>query len=182
MKNKCTEFLWFLGCLVLGVSVVPIAILPVVFKLLTPDQSYTISSFYRVLFDTSFDGDALLVRLMALTPYCIYCLIKFYKWFTKNFIFSTKESDGQEQFKSISPLFYCGVLVIVIGLALSTYFFGFYDTSVTVPQKFIAGIGYIGGERVENVGLLCNRQNGVIIGVGVAIIGSISMLAGLIRR
>lgn len=71
-----------------------------------------------------------------------------------------------------------GPTLIAIGLAVTVYFFIFFDTSVTterVPGRFIGGY-YVEGlpsTSVENIGKLNFRQNGIIIGVSIMIVGAI---------
>jgi len=69
-----------------------------------------------------------------------------------------------------------GVIILLAGLAVSIYFFLFFDTSVEVPTTELFGQTF-GGERVNNLGLMNQRTNGVIIGMGIAIIGLILALA-----
>jgi hypothetical protein len=52
-------------------------------------------------------------------------------------------------------------------LAVTGYFFLGYDTSVE------SGMG-----RVNNLGLMADRQNGIIIGIGLAVIGTIMLVIG----
>jgi hypothetical protein len=58
-----------------------------------------------------------------------------------------------------------GALSFLGGLALAGYFFLFFETSVE------SGVG-----RVVNFGLLADRQNGIIIGLGLAIVGTILLV------
>ena len=48
----------------------------------------------------------------------------------------------------------------------------FFDTSVEVPTTTVFG-QTIGGGRVNNLGLMSDRSNGIIIGIGAAIFGLI---------
>jgi hypothetical protein len=76
-----------------------------------------------------------------------------------------------------SPLRPIGLLVCASGLAAVLYFFTAYDTSVEVPQIEVAG-QVVGGGRVNNLGLMSQRQNGIIIGSVVALMGFGAFLAG----
>jgi hypothetical protein len=60
-----------------------------------------------------------------------------------------------------------GTLFIIAGLAIAAYFFLAFDTSVE------SGAG-----RVVNLGLMADRQNGIIVGIGLAIIGAITFALG----
>jgi len=55
-----------------------------------------------------------------------------------------------------------GIILLIIGLAVTGFFFLAYDTSVD------SGFG-----RVNNFGLMADRQNGIIIGIGLCVIGPI---------
>jgi hypothetical protein len=68
-------------------------------------------------------------------------------------------------FRSILP-----GLLIVGGLVCGVYFLMFFDTSVQVPQQEIMG-QTIGGERVNNLGLMQDRQNGIYLGFGALAVG-----------
>lgn len=61
----------------------------------------------------------------------------------------------------------CGIGILG-GLATSVYYFLFFDTSVEVPVNVIFGTE-IGGGRVNNFGLMAQRQNGILFGLGLAI-------------
>jgi hypothetical protein len=65
-----------------------------------------------------------------------------------------------------------GVLLLLGGVAAAMYFFMFFDTTVQVPSTEIMG-QTIGGGAVNNLGLMNERTNGIIIGVGLALIGLI---------
>jgi hypothetical protein len=65
--------------------------------------------------------------------------------------------------------------LIIVGLCVAGYFFLFFDPSVEVPKQEILG-QTIGGGRVVNIGLMADRQNGIIIGLGLAILGAILMV------
>jgi len=52
-------------------------------------------------------------------------------------------------------------------LAVAGFFFLAYDTSVE------SGYG-----RVNNLGLMADRQNGIIVGIGLGVIGTIMLVIG----
>ena len=63
-------------------------------------------------------------------------------------------------------------ILIAGGIACTGYFFFLFDTSVPVPTMTIGG-NTVGGGRVNNIGLLSQKQNGINIGMGGAILGAI---------
>jgi hypothetical protein len=58
------------------------------------------------------------------------------------------------------------------GLAIAIYFFFFFDTSVAVPSVSFMGEEF-GGGRVNNIGLMAQRQNGILFGFGTSIVSAI---------
>ena len=80
--------------------------------------------------------------------------------------FSTSHPEGTAQ-KGSSTSRPFGSLFIIAGLAVAAYFFFAYDTSVE------SGAG-----RVVNLGLMADRQNGIIVGIGLAIVGAITFALG----
>ncbi|MFH0888394.1 MAG: zinc ribbon domain-containing protein [Planctomycetota bacterium] len=71
-----------------------------------------------------------------------------------------------------------GGLLLVAGAIVATYYFYHFDTTVTVEPVEIMGKFYGGGGKVNNIGLLQDRQNGIIIGVALAVMGLICMAIG----
>jgi hypothetical protein len=63
-----------------------------------------------------------------------------------------------------------GTLLLIGGLVVGVYFLMFFDTSVAVPQQEIFG-EVIGGGRVNNIGLMNDRQNGINLGFGAFVVG-----------
>ena len=94
---------------------------------------------------------------------------------------AARPNEGRVPEDGSPGLWVFGVLLLIAGLALAGYFFLAFDTSVTTPQTTILGTT-IGGERVNNIGLMADRQNGIIIGMGAAILGTILMYAGRSKR
>lgn len=82
----------------------------------------------------------------------------------------------------VSPLTVIGSILIIIGFSLVVYFTAVYDTSVHVESTYISGYGSVGGGRVQNVGLLSNRQNGIMIGIGISVIGVVLLATGVIKN
>ncbi|HTB84969.1 MAG TPA: hypothetical protein VK742_15040 [Candidatus Sulfotelmatobacter sp.] len=60
-----------------------------------------------------------------------------------------------------------GILLLLGGLVVTAYFFFGFDPSVE------SGMG-----RVNNIGLMADRQNGILIGIGLAIVGTIMLVIG----
>jgi hypothetical protein len=60
-----------------------------------------------------------------------------------------------------------GILLMLGGLAIVGYFFLAFETSVD------SGIG-----RINNLGLMADRQNGIIIGIGLGVVGTIMVVIG----
>lgn len=67
------------------------------------------------------------------------------------------------------------LLLMVGGLAGTVFFYGFFDTSVAVPTTTFMGQSF-GGGRVNNIGLMQERQNGIIFGLGAFGVGAILTL------
>lgn len=65
-----------------------------------------------------------------------------------------------------------GYYIVIAGIACSVYFFMFFDATVYVSGSPILGIP---DGRVNNVGLMQDKQNGLIIGIGAVIVGVILM-------
>ena len=62
-----------------------------------------------------------------------------------------------------------GLIVIIIGLLIAGYFTVFYETSVP---------GSADNSRIQNIGLLQNRQSGISGGLEFGILGALLMLYG----
>lgn len=82
-------------------------------------------------------------------------------------------SSGLQKF-----LAYSGVTALVIGIASVIYYMNFFSVTVTTPQLSILGQS-IGGGEVNNIGLISDRQNGLIVGMSVALLGAILLIAGI---
>jgi len=68
-----------------------------------------------------------------------------------------------------------GVFLFLAGLFVSIYYFQFFNTTVETPRQTLFG-QEIGGERVHNIGLMQDRQNGLIIGVVIAVAGFVCLI------
>ncbi|MES2930777.1 MAG: hypothetical protein V4665_03260 [Patescibacteria group bacterium] len=74
--------------------------------------------------------------------------------------------------KDVTFLWGTGIVLLLFGLATGIYFLLFFDTSVAVPQREFMG-EIIGSGRVNNLGLMSDRQNGINLGFGAAFLGVI---------
>ena len=70
-----------------------------------------------------------------------------------------------------------GFLFFVGGFGGLLYFWLFYDSSVSVPAVTVFG-ETIGGGRVNNIGLMQDRQNGMMISGVFAALGFACALIG----
>lgn len=87
---------------------------------------------------------------------------------------ATTTNTQSEPMSGVSVL---GGLLLVGGLAGLFYYMSIFQTSVAVPGSEILGDAFKSG-RVNNIGLIADRQNGMI-GSGVAaVIGTLMLLAG----
>jgi len=66
----------------------------------------------------------------------------------------------KETKRETSSLNLAGTIFLLLGAAVTVYFFNFYDVSVET------GLG-----RINNFGRMNDRQIGIIVGVGMAIVG-----------
>lgn len=60
-----------------------------------------------------------------------------------------------------------GVVLLCVGAAVAAYFFLVFDTSVES-----------GSLRVNNLGLMADRQNGILVGIGLSVVGAILLAVG----
>lgn len=72
--------------------------------------------------------------------------------------------------KEIPLLNILGSLLLIGGLIVGFYFLTYFDTSVEVPTQEIFG-QTIGGGRVNNIGLMNDKQNGINLGFGASVVG-----------
>jgi len=73
---------------------------------------------------------------------------------------------------------YLGILMLLGGIAGAVYFFLFFNTAVTTEPVTVLGQFYGGGQQVNNLGLLADKQNGILVSIGSAILGTIFLFAG----
>jgi hypothetical protein len=69
---------------------------------------------------------------------------------------------------------YLGIFIFGVSAAVAFYFFTMFDTSVTTPGHSNSYLDIdIPSRRVENIGLLNKRQNGITAGFGGMILGAV---------
>jgi len=79
---------------------------------------------------------------------------------------------GLSKKANISVLRIFGLLAFLSGLGILLYYWQCFDTTVSVPtQEFLGQT--VGGGRVNNIGLMQDRQNGIIVGGIIAVLGFI---------
>jgi hypothetical protein len=85
---------------------------------------------------------------------------------------SNELNDQSIMTRNLGCLPFIGLFMLVGGIAAVIYFAAFFDTSISVPTTEIFG-QTIGGGRVNNIGLMNDRSNGIMIGIGATIFGLI---------
>lgn len=70
-----------------------------------------------------------------------------------------------------------GSVLVVLGCIITFYFLQIFDPSVSTNRT-----SYLAPDRVNNIGLLQTRQNGVIVGVALSVIGSMFVGLGYLRK
>lgn len=76
-----------------------------------------------------------------------------------------------------SALRVLGLLVLLGGLGAMVYYWQFFDASVAIPAQELFG-ETIGGGRVHHIGLMQDRQNGMIVSGIFGAIGFVCVLIG----
>jgi hypothetical protein len=66
-----------------------------------------------------------------------------------------------------------GLALLLGGMATACYYFFYFDTSVTVP-----GGEFIGVSRINNIGLISQRQNGIVFSIGASLLGCLLIFLG----
>ena len=82
---------------------------------------------------------------------------------------------------SVSGLSVFGALMFIGGSSVLIYYWQFFDTSVSVPVQTILGETF-GGGRVHNIGLMQDRQTGMIVGGVLAAMGFLCALASSLKK
>ena len=77
----------------------------------------------------------------------------------------TQSRQHINKFQKSSSFRIIGALLLLGGLVITVYFFFLFDPSVS------SGMG-----RVNNIGLMADRQNGIIVGIGLCIFGTLMLL------
>lgn len=99
------------------------------------------------------------------------------EWIKPQFNNLQQQNNNKNILKKDFGLAGYGVLFLLLGGTAAFYFFLFFDTSVEVPSHDFFGKTY-GGGRINNLGLMQDRQNGIIISSVFAIIGAIMTITG----
>ena len=74
-----------------------------------------------------------------------------------------------------------GALMFILGAATAVYYYQFFDTSVQTQTVTIYG-QTVGGERVHNIGLMQDRQDGLWLGALGSVVGLGLLLYAQTRR
>lgn len=77
-----------------------------------------------------------------------------------------RHKTGSTHMKSLTRM--AGLFLLLIGLGAAVYFFMFFDVSVETNS----------GDRVVNLSLMSQRQNGIVFGFGMAVVGAIIVAIG----
>lgn len=85
------------------------------------------------------------------------------------------DTQNEEREKS-SGLGVLGKLAFIAGSIILIYYWQFYDTSVAVPTETIFG-QTVGGGRVNNLGLMQDRESGIIVGGIIAAFGLFCLIS-----
>ena len=71
-----------------------------------------------------------------------------------------------------------GVFLLVIGLIMFFYFAAAFDTSVAVDYSATGGNSFGFPDRVNNIGLMQERNTGLVVGIVLAVGGGVLMVIG----
>lgn len=114
-------------------------------------------------------------EILAVAVKCKHCGERILR---KNAVTSPYLRDLRARRSSGNPgLRVVGALMFIGGVVALGYFFLFFDTSVAVPTQVIFGQA-IGGGRVNNLGLMQDRQLGITVGGIATGLGFVCMLVG----
>jgi hypothetical protein len=95
--------------------------------------------------------------------------------------FVHQTNAGPDDSKIPSALAFIGVTLLVVGLALAIYFCFIF--TITVPVNFSGASRYLDvPTSVNNLGLMSDRQTGLVGGGILALLGAGALLAGLLLR
>lgn len=93
---------------------------------------------------------------------------------------SAKSNDGRTSGQKAASL--SGVFLLVVGLLMAFYFVAAFDTSVAVDYSAAGGNSFGLPERVNNIGLMQDRQIGITVGLIMAFGGGVLMFIGRKRH
>jgi hypothetical protein len=75
-----------------------------------------------------------------------------------------------------------GVLILIGGICCVIYYWQFFNVTVTTQPIDIMGQQVGGGQEVNNMGLMSDRQNGLTVGIGSTLLGAIMLVADAFLR
>lgn len=88
--------------------------------------------------------------------------------------YSDQEQPKIAKIKLTKSLFrMSGLALFLGGIATASYYFFYFDVSVAIPRGNLIGI-----DRINNVGLMAQRQNGIIFSFGATILGALLIYLG----
>lgn len=87
-----------------------------------------------------------------------------------------RATEPSPAWHTVRPLVIIGMLLMMFG-GLATLYFLNMDTSVAVPSTELMG-QTVGGGRVHNIGLMQERQNGLIVSLAVCALGLVLAIVG----
>ena len=95
---------------------------------------------------------------------------------------SQEETPDESETPAVSGGFLkiLGALLFLGGVFVGIHFYGYFDTTVPVPRTEILGEAF-GGGRVHNLGLMQDRQIGLIASGIAAVVGLICVAIGQSR-
>jgi len=117
------------------------------------------------------------VDLVAVGKYCASCGAEIEKSNTLEspIYFQQEESILTKKFSGVKLL---GVVLILIGISVIYYFSSVFQVTVTTQPIPFMGQEIGGGQHINNIGLMADRQNGLIGGYASIIVGVLLFLFG----
>lgn len=117
-----------------------------------------------------------ILPFLIIGGFIFFILPKFHKTRQISDLGKPEKNITPKKHSQISYLPLIGTLMIIGGIMAVIYFAAFFDTSAEVPTTELLG-QTIGGGRVNNLGLMADRSNGIMIGIGTSIFGLILLIA-----
>ena len=91
---------------------------------------------------------------------------------------STTRPAGDDRTPGQKAASIAGIFLLVIGLIMFFYFAAVFDTSVTVDYSATGGNSFGFPDRVNNIGLMQERNVGIVVGIVLAVGGGVLMVIG----